>query len=102
MAIKGKKRYTVYLTEDDAELVKKYMQVKSAACLIGQSRDSLSTYLDNKVRGLADGLRRSGVDRRIASIKQMTREEWFDLIRCLETDEWAEDLALEDASDPEY
>jgi hypothetical protein len=54
MSIKGKKQYKIYLTEENAEFVKAYLESKRGA-------GGLSAVLDEYIKNMAETLKRSGV-----------------------------------------
>lgn len=75
MAIKDKKLYGLYLDEDNAELVKSFLDSR-------RYQGGLSACVDRLIAVMADTLRESGVDQRPMNWAKVTRM-WINGIKAL-------------------
>lgn len=75
MAVIGKKRYYVYLTPENVEVVKAYLDSR-------KYQGGLSACVDRLISVMADTLRESGVDERPMNWAKVTRM-WINGIKAL-------------------
>lgn len=101
MAVKDRKKYTIYLTEKDAELVRHCVELEGLAK--GGEKGYLSNWLDDYVRRYASEIRRAGLAEMIENRKKLNREQWSELFEKLADDEWWDQLhsdwAMEDSEE---
>jgi hypothetical protein len=67
MAVQGKRKYTVYLNEESANLVRKYVELHEG---------SLSEFLNESVVRFARVLKREGFEELLGRIDTMSFEEY--------------------------